>query len=336
MVSVVCPVYNEERYIGSCIESILSQDYPKDDIEVIFVDGMSSDKTRSILGTYMEQYPFLKLLDNPQQTVPYAMNRGIEFSKGDIIIRLDAHAIYEKNYFSVLVNSLKELGADNVGSVCHTDVLNKNPKSLAIKEVLSNKFGVGDSVFRTGSRLIQEVDTVPFGCWRREVFSKYGLYDVRLTRNQDIEFNSRILNAGGKIYIIPNTSCTYLAREKFVGIFKNNFLNGKWNVLTVLYTKKLKSLSIRHFVPLLFIISILLPCFFALIFPLMLYISALSLLLYITFVSFVSFKLKLSKKLSFIYLFFAFVVLHVSYGLGSLMAILNLRYFEKLASKNDV
>lgn len=69
-----------------------------------------------------------------------------------------------------------------MGTVCKTDVLNKTPKTLAIREVLGNKFGVGNSTFRTGIDHEQEVETVPFGCWRKEVFEKYGKYDVRLVR----------------------------------------------------------------------------------------------------------------------------------------------------------
>ena len=131
-----------------------------------------------------------------------------------------------------------------MGTVCKTDVLNKTPKTLAIREVLGNKFGVGNSTFRTGITEEQDVDTVPFGCWRREVFEKYGLYDVRLVRNQDIELNKRIKRGGGKIYILPDTYCTYLARETWSALAKNNYGNGKWNILTVWYTKMFSSLSI--------------------------------------------------------------------------------------------
>ena len=167
MLSVICPIYNEKKYISICIDSILEQDYPKDCLEVIFVDGMSQDGTREIIGQYSKKYPNISLIDNPKRIVPIAMNMGINASKGDIIIRLDAHAKYPSNYFRVLTKALIDLHADNVGVVCRTEVLNKTQKSLAIKEVLSNKFGVGNSTFRTGISKIQEVDTVPFGCWKR-------------------------------------------------------------------------------------------------------------------------------------------------------------------------
>ena len=329
MLSVICPIYNEERYIGKCIESIIKQDYPKDDMEVLFVDGMSTDKTREIVNEYSKKYSFIRLIDNPDKIVPLAMNKGIKAAKGEIIMRLDAHATYENNYFTVLVNALKELGADNVGAVCKTDVLNKTPKTLAIREVLSNKFGVGNSVFRTGVDKVMEVDTVPFGCWKREVFDKYGLYDVRLVRNQDIELNKRILRGGGKICIVPNTYCTYLARETYKGIAKNNYGNGKWNILTVFYTKQFSALSIRHFIPLLFVLSLVVPAILSLIYTPLLFISLLSLFAYVCLLGLISLKLCVNKKLNFIYLLISFLVLHLSYGWGSLVGIIKLPFVKK-------
>lgn len=326
MISVVCPIYNEAKYIRQCLESILLQDYPHEDMEVLFIDGMSKDATRDIVSSYTVKYSFIKLIDNPYKIVPYAMNIGIVEAIGDIIIRLDAHATYAKNYFSTLASQLIKLDADNVGVVCKTDVLNKTPKTLAIREVLSNKFGVGNSIFRTGINAVQEVDTVPFGCWRRDVFSKYGMYDVRLIRNQDIELNKRILRGGGKIYIVPDSYCTYLARETFKGIAKNNFANGKWNILTVFYTKQFNSLSIRHFIPLMFLLSLILPAIGALLFPPLIILSVFSAICYIILLGIISIKLSLSKNLKFHYLLWSFLTLHISYGWGSLTGIIKLPF----------
>lgn len=331
--SVICPIYSEEKYIANCIESILLQDYPKDDLEVIFVDGMSKDRTREIVAGYTQKYPFIRLIDNPEKIVPYAMNYGIKASKGEVIIRLDAHATYEKNYFSSLVWRLNELKADNVGSVCKTDVLNKTPKTLAIREVLSNKFGVGNSVFRTGVDKVMEVDTVPFGCWRRDVFEKYGLYDTRLVRNQDIELNKRILRGGGKIFIVPDTFCTYLARETYKGLSKNNYGNGKWNILTVHYTKQFNSLSLRHFIPLLFVLSLILPILFSLFYLPLILLSALSLFAYVSLLGVISLRLAIQKKLSLFYLLVSFLVLHLSYGWGSLVGICRVLFLSKKENK---
>lgn len=329
MLSVIVPIYNEEKYICKCIDSILEQEYPKDDIEVILVDGMSSDRTREIVQEYTKKYPFIRLIDNPNRIAPSAMNLGIKAAKGDVIMRLDAHATYEKNYFSVLVSALNLYGADNVGAVCRTDVLNKNVKTLAIKEVLSNKFGVGNSTFRIGVNGVQEVETVPFGCWRREVFDKYGMYDTRLVRNQDIELNKRIIRGGGKIVIVPNTFCTYLARENYRALAKNNYGNGKWNILTVYFTKEMRSLSLRHFVPLVFVLSLLLPTLVGLFWRPALSLSILSLCAYLLALGAVSVGLAINKRLSFFYLLASFTVLHISYGWGSLVGILSLPFIPK-------
>ncbi len=329
MITIICPIYNEEKYIAKCIESIMQQDFPKDKLEVLFVDGMSKDRTREIINLYLPKCPYIRVLDNPMKIVPYAMNKGILEAKGEVIIRIDAHTIYEKNYFSTLVKRLYDLGADNVGAVCKTDVLNKNSKTLAIREVLSNRFGVGNSIFRTGIDRVMEVDTVPFGCWRREVFDKYGLYDVRLVRNQDIELNKRILRGGGKIFIVPDTYCTYLARETFSGLAKNNFGNGKWNILTVYFTKQFDSLSLRHFIPLIFVLSIVIPTLLSTIFLPLILFSLLSLLAYILLLGSVSLKLSITKRLNFFYLLISFIVLHVSYGWGSFMGLCNLPFLKK-------
>ena len=329
MLSVICPIYNEAKYIDVCVQSILLQDYPKQQLEVLFVDGMSKDGTRDIVNNYSKQYPFIRLLNNEKRIVPVAMNIGIKASIGDIVMRLDAHAQYPPNYFSVLVKELVRLRADNVGVACKKDVLNKNSKTLAIREVLSNRFGVGNSTFRLGVDKVIEVDTVPFGCWKKDVFNKYGFYDERLIRNQDIELNKRIVRGGGHIFIVPDTYCTYLARETFDGLAKNNFGNGKWNILTVYYTKQFKSLSVRHFIPLLFLLSLIVPsilaCFY---FPIGI-ISLISLLLYIFLISIISLSLALKKKLCFLYLMKAFVILHMSYGWGSLVGIINMIGYRK-------
>ena len=325
MISIICPIYNEEKYIVQCVESVLSQDIDKSKIELLFVDGMSTDSTRELLAPYLSQYPFIKCLDNPDRIVPKAMNIGIQSATGNIIIRIDAHAKYEKNYISTLVHYINTTGADNVGAVCKTDVLNNTPISLAIKEVLGHPFGVGNSQFRIGVDRIMEVDTVPFGCWRRDVFERFGMYDERLVRNQDIELNKRILRGGGKILLVPDTFCTYFARETIKPLMKNNYQNGFWNIKTVFLTKEFNSLSIRHFIPLFFVLSLIVPlllsffCFYSLT------IGLFSLFLYTIVAVYFSTQIKkYNSKVSILNLYRVFVLLHISYGLGSLVSLLKL------------
>ncbi|MDR2086126.1 MAG: glycosyltransferase family 2 protein, partial [Dysgonamonadaceae bacterium] len=165
---------------------------------------------------------------------------------------------------------------------------------------------------------ITEVDTVPFGCYKKEVFQKYGLYNEKLVRNQDIELNKRIKRDGGKIVLIPDTYCIYYARETFQSLMKNNYQNGKWNILTVYYTKMFDSLSIRHFVPMLFVLSLLLPLMFSFVYSPLLFLSMLSVLIYMALIFLISLKIALTKKLHLVYLIATFMCLHFSYGLGSL------------------
>ncbi len=327
-ISVICPVFNEAGYIDSLVGSILQQDYDREKMEVFLIDGMSTDDTRSKLERYSGQYPFLKVLDNPQKIVPCAMNIGIRESNGDYIIRLDAHSQYPHNYFSKLIEYAEKLNSDNVGGVCITAVKNRNRKTLAIMEVLSNKFGVGDSLFRIGAEGIRKVDTVVFGCFKRNVFDRFGYYDERLVRNQDIELNKRIKRGGGTLYQVSEIRCTYFARETFSGLIKNNYQNGLWNILTIYLTKTTDSLSLRHFIPLLFILSLLVPPVLAIIyFPLIL-ISVISLLLYSILNLSNSLSLSWKRNINAFCLMLSFFFLHFSYGLGSLIGILKLPFVK--------
>lgn len=314
---MIIPCRNEERYIQACLDSVLTGDYPSDHLEVFVVDGMSNDNTRKIVEQYRGKFPNVVLLDNPHITAPCALNIGIEKASGEYIIRLDAHGIYPKNYIKTLVGWHKKLDAENIGVAIKTETQSSSSKAQAIRKVLSHPLGVGNSLFRTGAKKLREVDTVPFGCYKKEVFAKYGLFDERLARNQDIELNKRIIRGGGKIYLVPDVTCTYYARDNYIDLARNNFNNGYWNILTAYYTRSFSSLSLRHFVPLLFLLAIILPL------PLVFAdyrcagISLLTLMFHLAFVMYVSLKLSdVATRL--IDVIFAFYTLHISYGVGSL------------------
>lgn len=321
MLSVIVPIYNEEKYIAKCIDSILEQDYPKDDLEILFVDGMSTDRTRSIISGYIEKYPFIKLLDNPKKIVPYAMNAGIKASKGEIIIRLDGHVEYPTNYFSALVKNLIELNADNVGALCETLPCGPSSKELAIAEALSSSFGMGNSYFRIGCNEVKDVDTVPFGCFKREVFDKVGLYDVELVRNQDDELNGRIINSGGKIYLIPSIVTKYYARDKISKVRKMFFQYGLYKPLV---NKKLgKPATIRQFFPLLFVLGLILGLILCCVHWLIacMYLSVLMLYALLAFYFTAKSVRKTGNWGLFIYQPLTYLTVHLSYGWGYLVGI---------------
>jgi hypothetical protein len=322
MLSVICPIYNEQKYIIPCIDSIIAQDYPKDDIEVLFVDGMSTDNTRSIVTEYSVKYPFIHLLDNPHKIVPYAMNTGIKAAKGDTIIRLDAHAEYPDNYFSEVTGYLNKLeGAENVGGVCVTLPCNKSSMAIAIAEALSSTFGMGNSYFRTGSKDIKSVDTVPFGCFRAGLFDRIGYYDNELIRNQDDELNGRIIKNGGKIYLIPDIRIKYFARDKVKKIWNMFYQYGLYKPLV---NRKLGSpATIRQFFPLLFVTGLALGLLLSFISKYLLTIYIFVITIYILIGIFTGIKISLKHKrfalaLIMPYLFF---IIHISYGIGYLNGI---------------
>ena len=316
LVSVICPIYNEEKHITSCIVSVLQQDFPKENLEILFVDGMSTDKTRRIISDFTDKYKHIRLLDNPQKTVPYALNIGIQAAKGDIIIRMDAHAVYPHNYFSILAKYLTELNADNVGGVCRTLPANNSSVAAAIADAVSCVFGVGNSHFRIGTNNIQQVDTVPFGCWKKEIFEKIGYFDTELTRNQDDEFNGRIIKNGGKIYLIPDLFIDYFAREN---IRKVSAMHYQYGLFKPLVNKKLRApATVRQFFPALFVAGLIAGIAFSLLFPKLWFVYFGVIILYALLALY--FSLRASIKRRNWKLFFMepiiFFLLHTSYGLG--------------------
>ena len=323
MLSVVCPIYNEERYIRSCIESILSQDYPREGLEVLFVDGMSTDRTREIVAEYACRYPFIRLIDNPRKIVPCAMNIGIRASRGEVIVRLDAHAIFPTNYFSELVRSLDELKADNVGGVCLTLPMNDTPVCRGITNVLSSGFGVGNSYFRIGARDIIAVDTVPFGCFRRDIFDRIGYFDEELTRNQDDEFNGRIVKNGGKIYLLPHLAIKYYARDSIRKVWKMYYQYGLFKPLV---NKKLgRPATIRQFFPPCFVLGVVLGPVLGFLSP-WFWIAYLAVIL-CYFALATGFSLRYSKKWKDVVLQDCiYFVAHFSYGAGYLAGLMKLLF----------
>jgi len=320
LITIIIPVLNEEEYIEECIESILGFDYPKELLEIIFVDGISNDRTVDIIRKYQKDHDYIKILNNPKKIVPISMNIAIKNAKGDYICRLDAHAKYPINYISELFEWSQKLKADNVGAVCLTGVKSESNLVKAIQFVMSDKFGVGASLFRIGIKDVRESDTVPFGFYRRDVFDRIGLYDERLVRVQDLELNKRLKKNGGRIFLVPNITCVYYPRERLLSFFKNRFQTGRWVVLAAYLTNSIKSVSIRHLVPLSFTLLLTLSLSLSLVNKKYFLLTLLILFLYSTILFVRTLFIKKRTILS-IYIVLIYFILHFSYGLGSLKAI---------------
>ena len=212
-VSVIVPCRNEERYIARCLDSIAATDYPRERLEVLVVDGVSEDRTRAMVADYGARYPFIRLLDNPGRIPPTAVNTGIRAARGEILVRVDAHGVYPPNYIPELVAALEHTAADSVGGVLVTLPANDTAIAQAIAIAMSHPFGVGNSYFRVGVREPRWVDTIAFFCCRRETFDRVGLFDETLARDEDSEFNGRLIQAGGRILLVPHVTAQYYARD---------------------------------------------------------------------------------------------------------------------------
>ena len=260
-VSIIIPCRNEEKFIEKCLDSIIANGYPKDRLEILIGDGMSEDKTREIVRRYTQRYSFIKLFDNPKKIAPAAQNIGVKNAKGEIIMIMDAHVIYARDYILKCVKCLKEHEADNVGGVIITSPAEDTPISKAIVFCLSHFFGAGNSYFRIGSKRIREIESVPYGCYKREVFDKIGLYNENLARSYDMEFNLRLKKSGGKILLVPDIVCYYYPKSNLYDFWKHNFEDGVW----VTYPLKwgIKIFSWRHLLPLFFVSAIIFSLVFS-------------------------------------------------------------------------
>jgi glycosyltransferase involved in cell wall biosynthesis len=324
-VSIVLPIRNEEGFIEATLDTIRDQDYPNDKLEVIIADGMSTDKTPALVSDFVGKNPSLNihLINNPEQTVSYGLNRAIRGSSGAVIVRMDAHSVYPRHYISRLVESLDLYGAHNTGGIVDTVPAQDNLGCRAIAAALSHPIGVGNSYFRIGSSTVREVDTVPFGCFRREIFESIGFFDEALVRNQDDEFNGRIRNAGMKIVLVPDVVVTYFARDSFLKLFKMYYQYGLYKPLA---SYKLGGVpTVRQLVPLLFVLFLIGGTLLSLIFKPILYLFAAGLIFYFLTLTVVALRESVKqKKFLVMHLVLAFFILHFSYGYGYLKGFLAL------------
>lgn len=262
-VSILIPVHNEAAYIDRCLQAVLAQDYPAQLMEVWIADGMSSDGTREIIANYSSQHSNIHQVDNPGRIVPTGLNLLIPQAKGDILIRVDGHCVIAPDYVSNCVRHLQEKGVDGVGGPMRT--IGEDFVSETIALAMSSKFGVGDSSFRTETGQTKLADTVPFPAYTRGITQKVGLYDEEMVRNQDDEYNYRIREAGGKILLAENVRSTYYSRGSLKKLWKQYFQYGYWKVRVL--QKHPKQMSLRQFVPLAFVLSLLFSLFIALVIP---------------------------------------------------------------------
>jgi glycosyltransferase involved in cell wall biosynthesis len=312
-VSVIVPCRNEAAFIGECIGSILRSDY-RGPFEVIVADGCSTDGTRAILDSLALSDARVRVVDNTAGSTPIALNLAIAASRGEVILRFDAHASMPTAYMRRTVELLLDSGADNAGGSIRTVARSEGVFAGPIAAALASPFGVGGSSFRTesGQRGARAADTVFGGCWRRDLFNRLGGFNEKLARGQDLEFNLRLRRVGGRIVLDPEIVCDYYARASLGEFWRHNFTNGIWAVLPFVWSEVMP-VRPRHLIPLAFVAALALSL--ALPFPWSIALFA----AYAAANLCASCQIALARrKPSYAVLLpFVFGSLHLSYGVGS-------------------
>jgi len=321
-VSAIIVARNESKYIQKSLTSLINQDYPSNNYEIIFVDGQSTDDTIEVVNKVFRlnddtsNRVNYQILDNPKKILSAGWNKAIKNSKGKYVVRIDAHSYVGKDFISKSVEILNSTNdAVCVGGCMKSDAI--DDKGKLISYVLSSPFGVGNSKFRY-SNVAGYVDTVAFGLYRKETFNKVGYFDETLKRNQDIDFHSRIKKIGGRFYLDPSIEVTYYSRSDFRSMLNQAYGNGKWNF--ILFKRNPKALSIRHSVPLLFLSGLIGLFVLGAINPVFINI-VMGILAFHLLVGLYFSSKKTKKNSEIIKMPFLFLSLHLAYGSGSLVGL---------------
>jgi len=319
-ITVIIPVYNEEKYLPKVFASLREQDYPQELTEIIVVDGCSTDNSANLLKNFQQEFSNLLVLANPQKIVPVSMNLAIKQATGEYLIRWDSHTLYENDYLSKCVSFLERMPeVENVGGPMRLVTTNKVQE--AIKMATTSIFGIGNSSFHFEDYQ-GFADTVYLGAYRRQIFEKIGLFDEELVRNQDDELNYRLSKSGGKIFISPEIKSYYYPRDSLKKLWKQYYEYGYWKVRVI--QKHRIPASIRHLVPGTFVLSLISGIILTPLKGLGLIILVPVLVPYLICLLYFSLKsCQKNKNKHLFLLMLVFVILHLSYGLGFLKGLLD-------------
>lgn len=253
-ISVIMPIRNESGFIAESLGAVLRQEYPQEKMEILVVDGLSTDDTRRIVTELAARHPNLRMYDNPGRIVPTGMNIALRAARGEIIVRVDGHCEIAPDYVRRCVEHLQSDGADGVGGPIET--IGNTYLARGIAVAMSSPFGVGGAAFRTIEDRKMFVDTVAFPAYTRAAIDRAGLYDEELVRNQDDEYNYRLRKLGGKILLTPDIRSRYYSRSSLGKLWKQYFQYGYWKVRVM--QKHSRQMRPRQFVPPLFVVALFL------------------------------------------------------------------------------
>lgn len=325
-VSVVMPVRNERDYIQQSLEAVLAQDYPRECMEILIVDGMSEDGTREYVCEQQKHVPNLYLLDNPGKIVPVGLNIAIAKAKGEIVVRVDGHCIIAQDYIRRCVDYLEREPIVGVGGPMET--VGETPTARTIALAMSSLFGVGNSAFRVHVNSHRYVDTIPFPAYRMSTLREAGPFDEDLIRNQDDEYNYRLRSMGGKLLLAPDVRSKYYSRSSLKALWRQYFQYGFFKVRVL--QKHPAQFSLRQLIPPAFVGTLLVALVLSVFIVPMRYFL-LGLLVVYTAVNFgVSLLIAIRHGWEHFWrLPPTFAILHIAYGLGFLTGLL-----KAIARKN--
>lgn len=320
-VTVIIPCYNEEHTIQILLDAIRNQDYPKEKMEVVIADAFSEDNTRQKICEFSDLHEDLlvRVVDNPRRTIPAAVNTAVENAQGEFIVRMDAHSAPNREYIRQSVELLKSGKAQNVGGIWEIKPGSDSCMAKAIARAAAHPLGAGDASYRTKGQS-GYVDTVPFGAFRRDFFIKLGKFNEEMLSNEDYEFNTRVRQSGGKIWMDTRIQSQYYARKTLSELSRQYWRYGFWKFKML--KKYPDSIRWRQAIPPVFVL-------FLVLFGIMSFISSFAFIILIA-VSGVYFSALLSagifesvknKNACFNLMVFALITMHFSWGGGFLMSI---------------
>ena len=323
LVSIIVPCYNEETTIQLLLEAICRQTLPLEQIEVVLADGMSGDRTREKIANFQATHPELavRVVDNPKRAIPSGLNRAIEASLGEFLVRLDAHSIPAEDYVERCLQGLREGRGDNVGGVWEIRAGGKGAIAQSIAAAAAHPMGVGDALYRFTTQAAY-VDTVPFGSFRAETIEKIGLFDETLLTNEDYELNTRLRQRGGRIWLDPHIRSGYIARATLPALARQYFRYGYWKLRML--RRYPRTLRLRQALPPLFVLSLAVLCLFSLLLPVARFLLLIEVMVYliVLFSGAVWSALRKKEPILGLGIPLAITVMHLSWGSGFLVSIL--------------
>jgi glycosyltransferase involved in cell wall biosynthesis len=295
LVSIIVPCYNEQDTIHLLLGALYAQNFPRAEMEVIIADGLSSDHTRTRITEFQDKHPDLvvRVIDNIRRTIPAGLNRALEAARGEMIVRLDAHSIPRPDYVARCVAALDQGLGDNVGGVWEIQPGRPGLWARSIAAAAAHPLGVGDAQYRFTERA-QVVDTVPFGAFRQTLLELVGPFDESLLSNEDYEFNARVRQAGGTVWLDPAIRCTYFARDTLPALARQYWRYGYWKARML--RRYPFTLRWRQALPPLFLLSVLIMGLLSIWAPLVRWLLFTELLLYVLVLCFVGLQSSLKKR----------------------------------------